>query len=138
MPAKPRGRPGRPAQAYFPPDRQELSMATTNPPLPSDFPENGPDNSGARRRSRHPESWIDELEATLNDKEATDLEALRARLSEQLDATRRSLRDASDNATDLMRETIDCTEEYIHARPWQAIGLVAGAAFLFGVVVGRQ
>jgi len=37
-----------------------------------------------------------------------------------------------------MRETIDCTEEYIHARPWQAIGLVAGAAFLFGVVVGRQ
>ena len=113
-------------------------MATTNTPLPSDFPENGPDNRGADRRSRHPESWIDELEATLSDSAATDLDALKARLSEQLRATRRSLRDASDNAGDLMRETIDCTEEYIHARPWQAIGLVAGAAFLFGVVVGRQ
>jgi ElaB/YqjD/DUF883 family membrane-anchored ribosome-binding protein len=113
-------------------------MATTNTPLPSDFPENGPDDSGARRRARHPESWIDELEATLNDKESTDLEALKLRLAEQLRATRRNLRDASDNAGDLMRETLDCTEEYIHARPWQAIGLVAGAAFLFGVVVGRQ
>lgn len=52
--------------------------------------------------------------------------------------TRHSLRDASDSAQDMVRETIDCTEQYIHARPWQAIGLVAGAAFLFGVVVGRQ
>ncbi|QKH38785.1 DUF883 domain-containing protein [Achromobacter pestifer] len=113
-------------------------MASTNTPLPSDFPENGPDNRGAHRRTRHPEAWIDDLEATLRDASATDLEALKARLSEQLHATRRSLRDASDHAGDLMRETIDCTEEYIHARPWQAIGLVAGAAFLFGVVVGRQ
>ncbi|RSF00619.1 DUF883 family protein [Achromobacter aegrifaciens] len=113
-------------------------MASTNTPLPSDFPENGPDNRGAHRRARHPEAWIDDLEATLSDASATDLEALKARLSEQLHATRRSLRDASDHAGDLMRETIDCTEEYIHARPWQAIGWVAGAAFLFGVVVGRQ
>ncbi|MCW0206852.1 MAG: DUF883 domain-containing protein [Achromobacter sp.] len=115
-----------------------ISSATPNPPLPSPSPVNGPYTGGARPRARHPESWIDELEATLNDKEATDLEALRSRLSDQLRATRRSLRDASDNASDLMRETLDCTEEYIHARPWQAIGLVAGAAFLFGVVVGRQ
>ena len=52
--------------------------------------------------------------------------------------TRPMPRDASDSAQDMVRETIDCTEQYIHARPWQAIGLVAGAAFLFGVVVGRQ
>jgi len=113
-------------------------MATTNTPMPSDFPENGPDDRGAYRRSRHPESWIDELEATLSDSSATDLEALKARLGDQLQATRQSLRDASDNAHDLMRETLDCTEEYIHARPWQAVGLVAGAAFLLGVIVGRQ
>ncbi|MFY0479784.1 ElaB/YgaM/YqjD family protein [Achromobacter marplatensis] len=114
-------------------------MASTNTPLPSDFPENGPDSRGSRRRARHPESWIDEIEATLRDADpTTDLDALKTRLSEQLTATRRSLRDASENAGDLMRETLDCTEEYIHARPWQAIGLVAGAAFLFGVVVGRQ
>lgn len=113
-------------------------MASTNTPLPSDFPESGPDNRGSRGRARHPESWIDEIEATLRDADPSDLDALKARLADQLAATRRSLRDASDNAGDLMRETIDCTEEYIHARPWQAIGLVAGAAFLFGVVVGRQ
>lgn len=113
-------------------------MANTTTPLPSDFPENGPDNRGAHRRSRHPESWIDEIEATLRDADPSDLDALKARLSDQLDATRRSLRDASENASDLMRETLDCTEEYIHARPWQAVGLVAGAAFLLGVIVGRQ
>lgn len=113
-------------------------MATTNTPMPSDFPENGPDDRGAYRRSRHPESWIDELEATLSDSSATDLEALKARLTDQLQATRQSLREASDNAHDLMRETLDCTEEYIHARPWQAVGLAAGAAFLLGVIVGRQ
>ena len=39
-------------------------MASTNTPLPSDFPENGPDNRGAHRRARHPEAWIDDLEAT--------------------------------------------------------------------------
>jgi len=113
-------------------------MASTNTPFPSDFPESGPDDRGSRSRARHPESWIDEIEATLRDADPSDLDALKARLADQLAATRRSLRDASDNAGDLMRETIDCTEEYIHARPWQAIGLVAGAAFLFGVVVGRQ
>ncbi|WP_049051283.1 DUF883 family protein, partial [Achromobacter xylosoxidans] len=75
---------------------------------------------------------------TLSDASATDLEALKARLAEQLRDTRHSLRNASDSAQDMVRETIDCTEQYIHARPWQAIGLVAGAAFLFGVVVGRQ
>ncbi|MFY2605595.1 DUF883 family protein [Achromobacter ruhlandii] len=113
-------------------------MANNHTPLPSDFPENGPDERGLRRRRRHPESWIDDLEATLSDASATDLEALKARLAEQLRDTRHSLREASDSAQDMVRQTIDCTEQYIHARPWQAIGLVAGAAFLFGVVVGRQ
>ncbi|MGE8656729.1 MAG: DUF883 family protein [Achromobacter sp.] len=113
-------------------------MANNQTPLPSDFPENGADERGARRRRRHPEIWIDELEATLSDTAATDLETLKARLAEQLRDTRHSLREASDSAQDMVRETIDCTEQYIHARPWQAIGLVAGAAFLFGVVVGRQ
>ena len=112
-------------------------MASTPSPLPFDFPESSP-NERAHRRLRQLEAWIDELEATLSDAAATDLEALKTRLSEQLRATRRNLRDASDNAGDLMRETIDSTEEYIHARPWQAIGLVAGAAFLFGVLVGRH
>ncbi|WP_025140777.1 YqjD family protein [Achromobacter sp. DH1f] len=113
-------------------------MANNHTPLPSDFPEHGPDDRGARGWRRHPESWIDDLEATLSDATATDLEALKTRLADQLRDTRRSLRDASDTAHDMVRETIDCTEQYIHARPWQAVGLVAGAAFLFGVIVGRQ
>lgn len=113
-------------------------MVNNPTPLPSDFPEHGPDERGARSRRRHPESWIDDLEATLSDASATDLDALKARLADQLRDTRSSLRDASDSAHDMVRETIDCTEQYIHARPWQAVGLVAGAAFLFGVIVGRQ
>ena len=113
-------------------------MASTHNPAPSDFPENGPDDSVARRRARSPESWIDDLEETLRDPANADIDALKARLSDQLQATRQSLRAASETANDLVRETLDCTEEYIQARPWQAVGLVAGAAFLFGVLVGRQ
>lgn len=113
-------------------------MVNNPTPLPSDFPEHGADERGTRRRRRHPESWIDDLEATLGDATSTDLEALKARLADQLHDARSSLRDASDTAHDMVRETLDCTEQYIHARPWQAVGLVAGAAFLFGVIVGRQ
>ncbi|WP_251865059.1 DUF883 domain-containing protein [Achromobacter sp. Marseille-Q4962] len=113
-------------------------MASTHNPAPSDFPENGPDDGVARRRARSPESWIDDLEETLRDPANADIDALKARLSDQLQATRQSLRAASETANDLVRETLDCTEEYIQARPWQAVGLVAGAAFLFGVLVGRQ
>lgn len=35
-------------------------MANNHTPVPSDFPENGPDDRAARRRRRHPESWINQ------------------------------------------------------------------------------
>ncbi|WP_369334128.1 glycine zipper domain-containing protein [Vibrio cholerae] len=33
---------------------------------------------------------------------------------------------------------MDTAEEYVQVRPWQALGMVAGAAFLLGVIVGRN
>ncbi len=111
-------------------------MEPSNTPHPSDFPENGPDNGRERRSGA--EAWINDLEATLSDSTQQDIDALKLRLREQLALTRESLHDAGETAQDLLRETVDCTESYIHARPWQAVGLFSAAAFLLGVIVGRQ
>jgi len=81
---------------------------------------------------------LDSLETSLRDGNDGDVEALRARLRTQLDDARDTLGDAADTANNFVRETIDTAEEYVQVRPWQALGMVAGAAFLLGVIVGRN
>lgn len=106
-------------------------------PTPSDFS----DDRRARREPLHRHAaspWLDDLEATLSDTSHTDLEALKRRLSEQIKAARNALGDSAETAGDMMSEALDCAEDYVRVRPWQALGVTAAAAFILGVAMGRR
>lgn len=85
---------------------------------------------------------LDEFGATLDDNAAQDIDALKARLREQLATARTALNEAAGSANSYLRGSvdcaIDCTQEYVETKPWQAVGYAAGIAFLLGIIVARR
>jgi ElaB/YqjD/DUF883 family membrane-anchored ribosome-binding protein len=37
-----------------------------------------------------------------------------------------------------MRHGAHAVDDYVHDRPWHSLGIVAGAAFLIGYMLGRR
>jgi len=81
---------------------------------------------------------LDELDEILRSEASADIQALRERVAAQLDNVRSVLASASDRATDVVCQAKDCTEAYVRERPWHALGLTAGVAFLLGLIVARR
>lgn len=81
---------------------------------------------------------LDELDGILRSDGTGDIQALRARLAAQIDNARTAFDSASDTATGMVYEAMDCAENYVQTRPWQAIGTVAGVAFVLGMIVARR
>ncbi|RFU46508.1 YqjD family protein [Paraburkholderia sp. DHOC27] len=81
---------------------------------------------------------LDRLDKSLRDNSDVDVAALRKRLQAQLNDARGSFGDAADSTVDQVRETVAMAAEFARERPWQAIGVVAGVAFLVGALVGRK
>lgn len=91
---------------------------------------------------RQTSQLLDEFGATLDDNAAQDIDTLKARLREQLATARTALNDAAGSANSYLRGSvdcaIDCTQEYVETKPWQAVGYAAGIAFLLGIIVARR
>ena len=56
----------------------------------------------------------------------------RANAEQSLRAARDHLRDAEQRILDRARIAVRRTDRYVHANPWTAMGVVAGAAFVIG------
>jgi ElaB/YqjD/DUF883 family membrane-anchored ribosome-binding protein len=61
---------------------------------------------------------------------------LRARAEQSLAKAKERLRDLQHAATEKVEAAAKSTDEYVHERPWQAIGAAAGLAVFASVVVG--
>ncbi|MDQ8035521.1 MAG: hypothetical protein REJ50_26240 [Bordetella sp.] len=115
--------------------RSDIMESTPTPapttPLNTSAAESRTRRGGARQ-------LLDDLESTLRDSGHEDIEVLKTRLRAQLEDARDSLNDAGNSANELVRASVNCTEEYVRSHPWQAVGWAASAAFLLGVIVGRR
>jgi ElaB protein len=80
---------------------------------------------------------IGELEDSLRDGKDTDIEALRARLRDQLAQARSVLDDAGNTMLARFESAVSATEDRIHQRPWEAIAAAAGISFLLGIIAAR-
>jgi ElaB/YqjD/DUF883 family membrane-anchored ribosome-binding protein len=75
-----------------------------------------------------------------------DVQALVNRLRNVADAEVAFLRDRIENAvaatkaalTDRAQQALDRGERYIHAQPWQAVGIAASTGLLIGLFVGGR
>lgn len=63
-------------------------------------------------------------------------QALRAGIEESLVASRQKLHELQDAALKSTRAAAKTTDEYVQGHPWQAIGLTALVATVFGIVLG--
>lgn len=77
------------------------------------------------------------LKATAN-QTGDKIAAARARAAESLRSAQMRLAGASEEIAVRARQAAAATDEYVHEKPWQAIGVAAGVSFLIGYLIGRR
>ena len=63
-------------------------------------------------------------------------QALKANVEQSLKLAKERLRELQDDAVDRTRAAAKRTDEYVHANPWQSIGVAAAVAAVVGIVLG--
>lgn len=91
---------------------------------------------------------VDDLKLVIRDAEALlqataaqsgeKIEGLRARATESLQSARRRLAAVETEAVREAREAAAAADDYVHANPWQAVGVAAGVGLLLGLLIGRR
>lgn len=77
------------------------------------------------------------LKATAN-QGGEKLAEVRARTEESLRAVKTRLAEAQDALLAKTKEAARVTDEYVHEKPWNAIGVAAGLGLLIGFLMGRR
>lgn len=63
---------------------------------------------------------------------------VRGRLGDRLSLAKDRLADAEQALREKTRQMAHATDDYVHANPWQSVGIAAGVAFLIGMLAGRR
>jgi len=82
-----------------------------------------------------------ELEAILRDSasEAGDeVSKLQDKMRDRLRAARSSLTELEYEVVDKAKAAANATDEYVHTRPWTAIGVAAGIGAVIGLLLNRR
>jgi ElaB/YqjD/DUF883 family membrane-anchored ribosome-binding protein len=77
------------------------------------------------------------LKATAN-QGGEKLAEVRARAEKSLGAAKARLLETQDALIAKTREAARATDEYVHERPWNAVGMAAGIGLLVGFLIGRR
>jgi ElaB/YqjD/DUF883 family membrane-anchored ribosome-binding protein len=91
-----------------------------------------------RRRASQLQKFFDDVEDLLrqvgrvDDKEVT---RLRSRVESSLNHVKAAARDGAQAAINSTREAAKATDEYVHRKPWVAIGATAVAGLLLGALL---
>jgi len=64
--------------------------------------------------------------------------AATTRAQETMDSARRNLAEAQQFAVDSAKRAMTTGNDYVHANPWQAIGIGAGLGVLAGFLLARR
>lgn len=83
-------------------------------------------------------SEAQELLKTVKDEGASQIENARSRVHAQYDAAREKLGEIQTQVTEGAKHAATTTDEYVHANPWQAIGIAAAAGALVGFLLARR
>ncbi len=94
------------------------------------------------------EDFIEDVKESLDDaerllREAAELTGdkavqMRERALESLRRTRQALYETQDAMLDRGRRAVTATDQYVHEKPWQAIGLAGLTGLLLGILISRR
>ncbi len=81
---------------------------------------------------------IDALMSATGQQAEGEAKALRERIRDRLDGAKEKLLDAQHEAVQRAKAAATATDDYVHAKPWQAIGAAAAIGLALGVLIGRR
>jgi ElaB/YqjD/DUF883 family membrane-anchored ribosome-binding protein len=81
---------------------------------------------------------IDALTRATGKEAEGEVKALRTRIRERLDDAKEKVLDAQHEAVERAKAAATATDDYVHANPWQAIGVAAAVGLALGVLIGRR
>jgi len=81
---------------------------------------------------------IDALMKATGQEAQGEAKAMRDRIRERLDGAKEKLLDAQHEAVERAKAAANATDDYVHANPWQAIGVAAAVGLALGVLIGRR
>ncbi len=81
---------------------------------------------------------IEELIKATTSLTGEDLARAKARLSARVTAAKESVEEMGDAIADRARSTAKITDSYVHAQPWQAIGIGAVLGLLVGFALAGR
>lgn len=64
--------------------------------------------------------------------------AMRAKIGESLAVAKVKLTEAEQLALAKAKAAAAATDEYVHEKPWQAVGIAAGIGLVIGLLIGRR
>ena len=64
--------------------------------------------------------------------------AVRDRVQRELDQAKVRIVALEDRALRQTKAAAHATDAYVHENPWKAVGIAAGAGFLFGLLMARR
>ena len=67
-----------------------------------------------------------------------EVAAVRERLRQRLDDTRRRIGDLQHEGVERARRAARHTDEYVHDHPWHAVGAAAALGLVVGVLIARR
>ncbi len=65
-------------------------------------------------------------------------EELREQAAEALHRAKLRMNEAQETLSEQTRKTLRETDDWVHANPWQAVGIAAGVAFVLGLLISRR
>ena len=102
----------------------------------------------AKKAQADQEALMSDLQEVLADTEAMlqDVsdekggfsQALRERIAANLETVKAKLAETEQLVTEKAKVAAKVTDEYVHDKPWQSIGVAAGVGFLIGLLVSRR
>ncbi|MFT7722389.1 MAG: DUF883 family protein [Roseateles sp.] len=81
---------------------------------------------------------IDSLMSATGKEAEGEVRALRARIQDRLGNAKEKLLDAQHVAVRRAKDAAVATDDYVHEKPWQAIGAAAAIGLALGVLIGRR
>jgi len=81
---------------------------------------------------------IDALMKATGHEAQGEAKAMRDRIRERLDSAKEKVLDAQHEAVQRAKAAATATDDYVHANPWQAIGVAAAVGLALGVLIGRR
>lgn len=66
------------------------------------------------------------------------LAGLRAKTEESLAVAKEKMADAQEALIQKTKAAAIATDDYVHEKPWQAVGIAAGIGLVIGLLIGRR